>query len=190
MRSLAASRGPEQQIHKAPAEDTARLRARVGPMVSMKAVAPKGQCKAQKCNQKMHKMGKMKQDKLWAELPGGGVDFTLSRRQWYRIMTGLWIGVWAMFLLPFAIDLTLCSVELPRQTAGVLRRAAGGVGDAELLPAAHDRGLHEEGAARGGRASIVRRSAGRRMHNCARSRARRVKCIRKRENATTQSTCF
>ena len=94
-------------------------------MVSMKAVAPKGQCKAQKCNQKMPKMGKMKKDKLWAELPGGGVDFTLSRRQWYRIITGLWIGVWAMFLLPFAIDLTLCSVELPRQTAGVLRQAAG-----------------------------------------------------------------
>ena len=91
----------------------------------MKAVAPKGQCKAQKCNQKMPKMGKMKQDKLWAELPAGGVDFTLSRRQWYRIITGLWIGVWAMFLLPFAIDLTLCSVELPRQTAGVLRQAAG-----------------------------------------------------------------
>jgi len=94
-------------------------------MVSMKAVAPKGQCKAQKCNQKMPKMGKMKKDIVWTELPGGGVDFTLSRRQWYRIMTGLWIGVWAMFLLPFAIDLTLCSVELPRQTAGVLRRAAG-----------------------------------------------------------------
>ena len=94
-------------------------------MVSMKAVAPKGQSKAQKCNQKMPKMGKMKKDIVWTELPGGGVDFTLSRRQWYRIMTGLWIGVWAMFLLPFAIDLTLCSFELPRQTADVLRQAAG-----------------------------------------------------------------